>query len=60
MYGVKYKADGLVERYKTRVGVKGFTQQERLDFTETFSLVAKMITVKTLLVISAVRGWHLV
>mgnify|MGYP003765241531 CR=1 FL=1 len=52
MYRVKYKADGLVERYKTRLVVKGFTQQEGLDFTETFSPMAKMTTVKTLLVIS--------
>ena len=38
---------------------KGFTQQEGLDFTETFSPVAKMTTVNTLLAISALRGWHL-
>ena len=39
---------------------KGFTQQEGLDFRETFSPVAKMTSVKTLLIISTVRGWHLV
>ena len=36
-----------------------FTQQEGLDFTETLSLVAKMTTVKTLLAIATVKGWHL-
>lgn len=51
MYRVKYKADGSMERYKTRLVVKGFTQQEGLDFTEAFSPMAKMTTVKTLLVI---------
>ena len=40
-----------MERYKTRLVVKGFTQQEGLDFTEAFSPMAKMTTVKTLLVI---------
>ena len=39
---------------------KGFTQQEGLDLRETFSLEAKMTSVKTLLTISVVRGWHLV
>lgn len=30
-----------------------------LDYTETFSLVAKMVFVKTLLTMAAVKGWHL-
>ena len=43
-----------------RLMAKRFTQQEGLDFTETISPMAKMTSVKTLLAIVAVRGWHLV
>ena len=60
VYRIKFKADGTVEKYKARLVAKGFTQQEGLDFTETFSPLAKMTLMKTLLAIAAVRGWHLV
>ena len=60
VYRVKYEADGTVERYMARLMAKRFTQQEGLDFTETISPMAKMTSVKTLLAIVAVRGWHLV
>ena len=49
-----------MNRYKVRIVAKGFTQQASLDFTDTFSPVAKLTTIKTLLAISAVRGWYLV
>ena len=59
VYRVKYKSNGSVERYKAHLFAKGFTQQEGLDYTETFSTIAKMTTVKILLAIFATKGWHL-
>lgn len=38
---------------------KGFTQQEGVDFNETFSLVAKLTSVKLILGLAAKHGWEL-
>jgi len=59
VFKIKYKADGTIERYKARLVTKGYTQIEGISYLETFSLVAKMTTIKLFLSLASIYNWKL-
>lgn len=56
LYKIKYKADGTIGSFKARLVILGNTQQEGVDFTETFPPVSKMVTIRTFFLVATARN----
>lgn len=57
VYKLKYNPDGSIARHKARLVAKGYHQIAGVNYTETFSPVAKSATVKVVLGLAVNQGW---
>ena len=46
VFKTKYHVDGSIQKYKARFVVKGYSQQQGINFEETFSSIARFETVR--------------
>eukprot|EP00253_Pinus_taeda_P017794 PITA_17794 len=58
VYRTNYGPDGKVDKHKARLVAKGFSQVEGIDYTETFSPVAKMNSIRLVLSLAASLKWE--
>nr|GFA80286.1 hypothetical protein [Tanacetum cinerariifolium] len=59
LFKKKTNIDGVVHTYKARLVAKGYTQTPRIDYEETFSLVADIRDIRILIAIAAYYDYEI-
>ena len=59
IYNVKQVANGSVEKYKAIFVARGFSRVEGIDYEETFALVARYSSIRSILALSTQMGWQI-
>lgn len=53
---IKRDKSGKIERFKARLVVRGYEQREGIDFEETYSPVATISSIRTIIAIATIKN----
>jgi len=59
VYKTKLNPDGTIQKHKAILVAKGYSQQPRIDYNETFAPVARLDTIRALIALAAQKGWNI-
>ena len=59
LFKSKFKANGSIEKYKAILVAKGYSQQESIDYEDTFAPVGKPNTIRVMIALTTKHNWKL-
>ncbi|RXH74131.1 hypothetical protein DVH24_021311 [Malus domestica] len=59
VFKTKLNLDDTIQKYKARLVAKGYSQKLEINFRETFAPVARLDTIRNLIVLAAQKCWKL-
>lgn len=58
IFKIKIYSDGSINKYKSRLVAKGYTQRHGIDFKEVFAPVARIETIRFIIALAASHDWE--
>ena len=59
VFKIKCNADGTISKYKARLVAKGYVQRHGVDYDEVFAPVARIETIRLIIVLAGTYGWEI-
>ena len=59
IYKIKHATDGSLEKYKARFVARGFSQKDIIYYEDTFMLVSRYTSIRTMTELASMMKWSL-